>query len=178
MAEFHLLDHIFVYQPKPRRHRGFVSAAGAVFPCALGRTGLVRQKREGDGGTPVGAWPLRYVLYRPDRLARPVSRLPVFAVALGDGWCDFPADRRYNRPIRLPSESSAEGLWRADGLYDVIVVLGYNDDPPVMGRGSAIFFHLAREDFGPTAGCVAVRKADMLKLVARCAPGTVMRIGA
>ena len=177
MAEFHLLDHVFVYQPRTRRHRGVLIAAGAVFPCALGRSGLVRQKREGDGGTPVGAWPMRYVLYRPDRMARPASGLPRFAIAPGDGWCDCPSERRYNRPIRVPSASSAEGLWRSDGLYDVIVVLGYNDDPPVPGRGSAIFFHLAREDFGPTAGCVAVRRADMLKLVSRCGPGTAMCIG-
>lgn len=177
MANAQLLDQICVSQSKLRQHRGILRGGGTVLPCAVGRSGLVRLKREGDGGTPVGAWPMRYVLYRPDRMARPASGLAVFAVAPGDGWCDSPSDPRYNRPIRLPSESSAEGLWRADGLYDIIVVLGYNDDPPVAGKGSAIFFHLAREDFGPTAGCVAVRKPDMLKLIARCGPGTVMRIG-
>jgi L,D-peptidoglycan transpeptidase YkuD (ErfK/YbiS/YcfS/YnhG family) len=137
------------------------------FRCALGRAGIVRDKREGDGGTPAGAWPLREVLYRPDRLAMPVTKLPVRALEPHDGWCDAPGDARYNRLVRLPYPASAEQLWRGDHLYDLIVVVGYNDAPVVPGKGSAIFLHLARSDYAPTAGCVAFARPHLLSILSR-----------
>jgi L,D-peptidoglycan transpeptidase YkuD (ErfK/YbiS/YcfS/YnhG family) len=124
------------------------------------------EKQEGDGATPAGDFVMRQVLYRPDRLAEPATRLPVQALEPDDGWCDAPDDPAYNRPVLLPYRASAETLWREDGIYDLIVVLGHNDDPVVPGRGSAIFLHLAREDFGPTAGCVALSCDDLLKILA------------
>lgn len=132
---------------------------------AVGRGGLVLDKREGDGGTPVGAWPLREVFYRPDRLAMPVTRLPVRPLAPTDGWCDAPGDVRYNRPVRLPYPASAEQLWRGDHVYDLIVVVGYNDAPVVPGKGSAIFLHLARSNYAPTAGCVAFARGHLLSIL-------------
>lgn len=132
---------------------------------AVGRGGLVLDKREGDGGTPVGAWPLREVFYRPDRLAMPVTRLPVRPLAPTDGWCDWPADARYNKPVRLPYPARAEQLWRADHQYDLIVVVGYNDAPVVPGKGSAIFLHLARAGYTGTAGCIAFARNDLLAIL-------------
>lgn len=139
--------------------------------CALGRSGIVTKKREGDGGTPVGAWVLRRVLYRPDRLSRPVTALPVAEIAPGDGWCDDPAHADYNRPVALPHPASCEVMWRDDPLYDVVVVLGHNDDPPVPGRGSAIFLHVAKPGYTPTEGCVALALPDLLDLLAAARPG-------
>jgi len=134
--------------------------------CALGSGGISTQKHEGDGATPVGAFAMRQLLYRPDREARPRTALPITALKPEDGWCDAPADKAYNRPVRLPYPASAEQLWRDDHLYDLLVVLGYNDDPVVPGQGSAIFLHLAAPNFAPTGGCVALGRDDLLTVIA------------
>ena len=135
------------------------------FRCAVGRGGRRRDKREGDGATPVGAWPIRRLLYRADRIDRPKTALPVAAIGTSDGWCDAPRDANYNQPVQLPYPASAETLWREDGVYDLIVPLGCNDAPVVAGAGSAIFLHVARPDFTPTEGCVAVALADLLAVL-------------
>ena len=146
--------------------------------CALGPGGVTAAgaKREGDGKTPLGAWPLRRVLYRPDRGAAPKTALPVQALSPDDGWCDAPDDANYNRPVRLPYPASAERLWREDGVYDLIVVLGHNDAPAVPGAGSAIFLHLARPDFSATQGCVALARHDLEALLALAKPGDALAI--
>lgn len=151
--------------------RGWLDHDGRRLSCRLGRSGILLDKREGDGATPVGAWPLRLVLYRPDRIAAPVTFLPVRALAPNDGWCDDPAHADYNRPVRLPHPASCETLWRDDGLYDVVVVLGHNDDPPVPGLGSAIFLHVADPGGKPTQGCVALARDDLLDVLSACHPG-------
>jgi L,D-peptidoglycan transpeptidase YkuD (ErfK/YbiS/YcfS/YnhG family) len=146
--------------------------------CALGPAGVVAaaDKREGDGATPLGAWPLRRVLYRPDRRAPPATGLPVTALAPDDGWCDAVGDPAYNQAVKLPYPASAETLWRDDAVYDLIVVLGYNDQPVADGAGSAIFLHLARPDFSPTQGCVALASEDLEALLALARPGDVLSI--
>ena len=149
---------------------GWLVAGWRRFPCALGRAGIVADKREGDGATPAGVFPLRRVLYRADRLAPPATRLPLALLAESDGWCDDPKDPRYNQQIKLPYPASHEHLWRGDHLYDVITVIGFNDAPVVPGRGSAIFIHVARPDYGPTAGCVALALGDLLALLAAAGP--------
>ncbi|MFM9863832.1 MAG: L,D-transpeptidase [Micropepsaceae bacterium] len=138
-----------------------------AFRCAVGRGGIRVDKREGDGATPAGAWPLREVFYRPDRIAMPVTALPVRPLTPTDGWCDAPGDARYNRQVALPYPASAEQLWRADRMYDLIVVVGYNDAPVVPGRGSAIFLHLARAGYTGTAGCLAFSRSHLLHILAR-----------
>lgn len=155
---------------------GMLAAGGMRVPCALGRAGIVRAKREGDGGTPVGVHRLVGVLYRADRVRRPVTRLPVVSIRRDDGWCDDPADGRYNRPVRLPVAASHERLWRDDGLYDLVGILGYNLARPVAGRGSAIFLHLAAPGFAATAGCVAVELEAMRRLLLFADPETVIVI--
>ena len=135
--------------------------------CAIGRGGVGEKKREGDGITPAGKWPLRRVLYRPDRQVAPKTVLPVSPIAADDGWCDAPADENYNLPVKLPYSASAETLWRADALYDIVVVLGFNDAPVVAGMGSAIFLHIATDDFAPTEGCVAMKRDGLLALLAK-----------
>jgi L,D-peptidoglycan transpeptidase YkuD (ErfK/YbiS/YcfS/YnhG family) len=124
----------------------------------------------------VGRFPLRRVLYRPDRLARPPTSLPIASIASDDGWCDSPSDPGYNRQVRLPYPASAESLWRGDHLYDIVVVLGHNDDPVMPGRGSAIFFHIATSHYTPTAGCIALAFRDMLDVLALCALATRLMV--
>jgi L,D-peptidoglycan transpeptidase YkuD (ErfK/YbiS/YcfS/YnhG family) len=155
---------------------GYLTWPGSRVRAAIGRGGLAWAKREGDGATPVGTFALRCLLYRPDRLAAPHTGLMASPIHPSDGWSDDPRDMLYNQAVPLPHPYSHERLWRDDGLYDVIVPLGYNDDPPVPGLGSAIFLHCARDDYGPTEGCVAIDRADLLRLVAECGPDTVMEI--
>lgn len=134
--------------------------------AALGRTGVREGKHEGDGATPAGLLPLRQVLYRPDRVTPPACAVAVRALCPADGWCDDPAHDDYNRLVQLPMNGRAEGLWRDDAVYDIIGVLGWNDAPVRPGVGSAIFLHLARPDFAPTDGCVALAPDDLRTVLA------------
>lgn len=155
-----------------------VIAGRREFHCALGPAGIVGKKREGDGGTPVGRFPLRRVLYRADRMKPPATGLPTAALNPDDGWCDAPDDPNYNRPVTLPYPASHERLWRDDAVYDIIVILGHNDDPPVPGHGSAIFLHVARPDFTDTEGCVALALEDLKTVLAACGPGDHLTVHA
>lgn len=153
-------------------------AAGQSWRCALGRSGIVPAsgKREGDGASPAGIWPVRRALWRADRLARPQTALPLQAINPDDGWCDAPDDPAYNRPVRLPWPASHETMTRTDGLYDVVVVLGHNDNPPVPGMGSAIFLHCAADDYKPTEGCVAFARDTLLELLAGMTTASTLEI--
>lgn len=157
---------------------GWLDIGGRRVRCALGPAGVrpAAAKREGDLASPAGVWPIREVLYRPDRGPPPATEIRVRALAHDDGWCDDPADPAYNRPVKLPYDASAERMWREDHLYDVVVVLGHNDDPPVPGMGSAIFLHLAKPDYAPTHGCVAVARADLEALLEEARPGDAVEI--
>ncbi len=157
--------------------RGWLTAPGLAIPVALGRGGIVADKREGDGGTPRGTFhPLR-IWWRGDRLPRPASRLPVRRIASDDAWCEDPDDRRYNRPIKLTGEAAGDRLRREDHLYDLIVEIDHNTRPRIAGRGSAVFLHLARGGYAPTAGCVAMSRSALLRLIARLGPATRIVIG-
>ena len=149
-----------------------LTAFGRNIPCSIGRNGAIDAagKREGDGMTPLGLWPIRAVLLRPDRVTLPAGiRLPWRWLHPDDGWSDDPADPAYNRPVRHPHPFSAECLWREDGVYDVILALGHNDAPPVPGLGSAIFVHIWNERQA-TEGCVAVAAEKLLALLPLLAP--------
>jgi L,D-peptidoglycan transpeptidase YkuD (ErfK/YbiS/YcfS/YnhG family) len=158
--------------------RGRFLWQGREHACTLGRSGVRADKREGDGASPQGCFPVRAVFYRPDHIAMPTTRLPSIAIAPADGWCDAPGDPAYNRKVTLPYPASAETMWRDDALYDIVVVLGHNDDPVVPSAGSAIFLHLMRDDGGPTEGCIGVSRVLALELVAVLAPGDRICIGA
>ena len=146
------------------------------FRCALGHAGVCKEKREGDGATPEGVFPLRRVLYRADRLAKPKTLFPIAAIQPEDGWCDAPEHKDYNRPVTLPFEASAERLWREDSLYDLVLIPGFNDVPPVPGKGSAIFVHVAKADYAPTEGCVALALKDLLTILSEAEVGSALRI--
>ena len=166
-------------------HVNFTATADGFFDlnpvkvrCALGKGGVkaAAVKREGDGASPAGVWPIRKLLYRPDKGAPPTTALPVEAISPNDGWCDAPGDPRYNRPVTLPYPASAERMWRDDDIYDLVVVLGHNDDPPVPQMGSCIFLHLARPGYTPTEGCVAVTRADLAEFLRLAKPGDAVEI--
>jgi len=163
------LSTLRVFASVHDRRKGHLQVGNAVFPCALGHSGIRTIKREGDGATPRAALPLRSILFRADRLSRPRTLLPLRAIRPRDAWCDDVEDRRYNRLIDRPPGEAEERLQRDDHLYDVIVELGWNDAPVIRGRGSAIFWHLARPGFTPTAGCVAVERQVFAKVLPRLA---------
>jgi L,D-peptidoglycan transpeptidase YkuD (ErfK/YbiS/YcfS/YnhG family) len=159
-------------------HLGWLDLGGRRVRCALGRAGVrpAGEKREGDLASPAGVWPIRRVLYRPDKAPAPRTALPAAALEPDDAWCDDPDDRDYNRPVKLPLRASFERLWRDDDIYDVVVVLGHNDDPPRPHMGSCIFVHLARPGYAPTEGCVAVAREDMDAFLATARPGDAVEI--
>jgi L,D-peptidoglycan transpeptidase YkuD (ErfK/YbiS/YcfS/YnhG family) len=152
--------------------RGWLTAGSQTIPVALGRGGIRANKREGDGGTPKGTFRPRQLWWRADRHPRPRTFLPVRAIGPQDAWCEDPASRHYNQPMRLDRASSGDRLQRDDHLYDFIVEIDHNTHPRIAGRGSAVFLHLARPDFSPTAGCISMTRAAMLRLLARLGPET------
>ena len=148
------------------RPDGLLMLRGGVFRAALGARGVLAFKQEGDKATPAGVLPLRRVLYRADRVRPPSCAVALEPIGQTDGWCDDPTHRDYNRIVRLPHDGSCEALWRDDAVYDVIGVLGWNDQPVIRGRGSAIFLHVARPDYAPTDGCIALALADLRQVLA------------
>jgi L,D-peptidoglycan transpeptidase YkuD (ErfK/YbiS/YcfS/YnhG family) len=164
-------------RPRPGdRTRGILTVGRQAVPVALGRAGVRANKREGDGATPRGRFrPLR-CWWRPDRGQRPRTRLPVRRITPELAWCEEPGDRRYNRPFSRSANEPGDRLWREDALYDLIVEIDHNTRPRIAGRGSAVFLHVARPDYGPTAGCVALAPADLRRILARIAPTTAILI--
>ena len=158
------------------RAQGWLTAGPLRIPCALGPSGIVRVKREGDGGTPMGRFKLLWGYYRPDRLRAQAGGVPLKPMRRDQGWCEDPKSARYNRPVRLPARDATDRMWRDDHLYDLTFVLDQNFARRAKNAGSAIFFHLARPGLTPTAGCVAISADNMRKLAPRLARGAVMEI--
>ncbi|MGY9006045.1 MAG: L,D-transpeptidase family protein [Alphaproteobacteria bacterium] len=160
---------------------GTLSWNDNLVPCVLGRGGVGAHKQEGDGRTPIGIFALRKVLYRSDRGAPPQTSLPTQIIKPDDGWCDDPSDPAYNTAIQFPFSSSAEQMWRADGLYDLVVIIGHNDDPPIKNAGSAIFIHVSKKDEStsqvlPTEGCIALEKKLLVELIEAARPNDDIEI--
>jgi L,D-peptidoglycan transpeptidase YkuD (ErfK/YbiS/YcfS/YnhG family) len=154
------------------RSRGWLFAGGLILPVALGRSGIRVLKREGDGATPPGRFrPLR-LWWRADRLPRPRTLLSVRRIVPADAWCEDPADRRYNRRFRRSANEPGDRLLRTDGLYDILIEIDHNTRPRVAFRGSAVFIHVVRDGFAPTAGCIALRRRDLQRLLNRLSPKT------
>jgi L,D-peptidoglycan transpeptidase YkuD (ErfK/YbiS/YcfS/YnhG family) len=157
--------------------RGWLLAGSVQIPVALGRSGIAADKREGDGATPRGAFRLLRLWWRADRLPHPLTLLPVRRIARDDAWIEEPKNRRYNQAVKRAAQEPGDRLWRADHLYDLIIELDHNTRPRVAGRGSAVFVHVARPGFGPTAGCVALEAKRLRWLLSRVGPKTRIVIG-
>ena len=155
---------------------GWATLGERRWRCTVGAGGIREDKVEGDAATPVGEFPLRRIYYRNDLLVLPKVTLPARPISEHDGWCDDPRSPSYNRLVNIPNEWSAEKMWREDGLYDLVVVVGYNDDPPEGEWGSAIFLHIAGEDYAGTQGCVAFARNDLLELVPLLTRETRLRV--
>jgi len=164
---------IISVSPRPgRRSQGLMRAGPWLLPVALGRGGIKANKREGDGSTPRGRFVPVRLWWRADRLTRPRTALPVRRIGRDDAWCENPADRRYNRAFVRSANEPGDRLWRDDHLYDLFIEIDHNTRPRVAGRGSAVFVHVARPGFAPTAGCVALQRPSLRALVARIGPKT------
>jgi L,D-peptidoglycan transpeptidase YkuD (ErfK/YbiS/YcfS/YnhG family) len=159
------------------RTRGLLLAGSRAIPVALGRSGIKANKHEGDGATPRGCFRLVRLWWRADRWPRPRTLLPARRIGSLDGWCEDPGDRHYNRRIPVPQGSTADRFARADRLYDFIIELDHNTRPRIAGRGSAVFVHVARDNFGPTAGCVALEARTLRRLLPQLGPKTRIAIG-
>lgn len=171
--------HLIEVRRRPGRPtEGVMTVGPLVFPCALGRTGTTTLKREGDGATPVGDLQILHGYFRDDRApcGPPRSRFRLKRINAGDGWCDAPGDRNYNRPVKLPYPASHETMERKDRLYDVCLVSDWNMRPAIRNRGSAIFFHIARPGFPPTEGCIAVAPLAMARILPLIGPQTRIRV--
>jgi L,D-peptidoglycan transpeptidase YkuD (ErfK/YbiS/YcfS/YnhG family) len=166
------VNYLHIRAMNGRSTRGILACGGITVPCALGRSGRSHLKREGDGASPVGIFALRKTHYRPDKLKRPRTGLGITPLRGLTGWCEKPGDRNYNREVKLPYRGAHEDMKRQDDLYDIVVTTSHNERPRVQNLGSAIFFHLARPGYSPTAGCIAVSRADMLKLLPYCSRRT------
>ena len=170
------LSTLWVRRKPGAPSRGVLEVGSLSIPVALGRGGIKANKREGDGATPRGAFRLRRLWWRADRHARPRTLLPARRIGPRDGWCEDPRDRNYNRRVDVPPGSKADRLARKDALYDFIIEIDHNTRPRVAGRGSAVFIHVAREGFAPTAGCVALTMPALRRLLERVGPGTRITI--
>ena len=170
------LRRLAVRRKPAESSRGVLKAGPLFLPVALGRGGIKANKREGDGATPRGRFRLVRLWWRADRHARPPTLLPVRRIGPDDGWCEDPRDRRYNKPVIVPPGSSADRLARADALYDFIIEIDHNTRPRVAGRGSAVFIHVARAGFAPTAGCIALTLPALRRLIARLGPRTAIMV--
>ena len=147
-----------------------------LFPCAIGRTGITADKREGDGATPAGIHRITGLWYRADRLAPPAPWAR--GIGPGDLWCDDPAHPAYNHHARAPLTAGHERLRSADPLYDLVLTTDWNGPKAVPGRGSAIFLHQWRRPRYGTEGCIAFARPDLIWIAARAGPGTRLIIPA
>jgi L,D-peptidoglycan transpeptidase YkuD (ErfK/YbiS/YcfS/YnhG family) len=133
--------------------------------AAAGIGGVRSDKKEGDGATPAGTFYLPFGMYRQDRIKLPMTDFPMIPLEQSYAWVSDPRDLNYNKLVKLPYPSVTEKLWRNDGIYDLILVVGYNFNPIRPGAGSAIFLHISRPNFSPTSGCIAVKRSILLKLI-------------
>ncbi len=133
--------------------------------CSIGKRGISIKKREGDKKTPQGEFKLKYILYRKDRIINLKTKLKKIAINRKMGWCDDINSDSYNKIINFPFKYSAEKLWKKENVYDIIIIIDYNLNPVIKNKGSAIFLHIAKKKYQPTAGCIAVSKKN-IKLIA------------
>ena len=155
---------------------GFIKYKKLKFKCALGKAGIGKKKREGDNVTPTGTFKIVKIYYRSDRVKKISSKLRLIEITKNMGWCDDPNSKNYNKLINLPSKYSHEKLFKKNNIYNVIVVLNYNMKPIIKNKGSAIFIHIAKNNYQPTQGCIALKKNDLLKLLSKISRNIKIKI--
>jgi L,D-peptidoglycan transpeptidase YkuD (ErfK/YbiS/YcfS/YnhG family) len=155
---------------------GYLEYKNLKFRCALGKAGIKKKKKEGDNITPEGTFKIIKVYFRPDKIKNFVTSIKKKKIKKNIGWCDDPVSNSYNKEIKLPSRFSHEKLYRKDNLYDLILVLNYNINPIIKNKGSAIFIHITRKNYEPTAGCIALKKRDLVELLKNIKRNTKIKI--
>ncbi len=156
--------------------KNFLYANEIKFPCAIGKNGITKNKTEGDGCTPFGCYKFNKIYYRADKLGDLKINLNAETISSNYGWCDDPNSKYYNKLIKFPFSQSAEELYRDDDLYDIVCVIDYNINPTQSGKGSAIFLHVAHEDYRGTEGCIALNKRHLLQIVSKITTKTIIDI--
>jgi L,D-peptidoglycan transpeptidase YkuD (ErfK/YbiS/YcfS/YnhG family) len=147
------------------------------FRCSLGKAGIRKKKKEGDNITPRGIFKITSIYYRPDRIKTISTQLKKIKITKNIGWCDDPKSNFYNKEIKLPNKFSHEKFYRKDNLYDIIAILNYNTNPIIKNKGSAIFIHIANNNYKPTAGCVGIKKSNLIKLLSIIKKNNKIKIG-
>lgn len=155
---------------------GYLKYKNLKFRCALGRAGIRIKKKEGDNITPKGTYKIIRIYCRKDRIRQVKSRIKIYKINKKIGWCDDPRSKKYNQLIRLPSKFRHEKFYRKDHLYDLIIVLNYNMRPVIKNKGSAIFIHLAKRNYYPTKGCIALSKNNLLIILNKINKNTKIKI--
>jgi len=171
-----IITYLHIRAINPCSRQGVLQLGQMRFPCLLGKNGRTRKKREGDGKTPIGRWKLQTLHYRPDKMGRPLSRLPARPIQKSDGWCDAAGHRAYNRMVQKPFPASHEDLWRMDEAYDLMVTTNHNQRPRIQGRGSAIFLHVIRQGAKGTEGCIALSARHLRIILGQCGRKTYLVI--
>ena len=148
-----------------RVKKNYITFKDKQFQCSIGKSGFSKNKKEGDGCTPVGTFFIENVYYRADKIKSLETNINKVKINKIDGWCDDPTQKEYNQLIRFPYNFSAEELYRDDSLYNIVCVLNYNTKPIKPGLGSAIFMHVAKDDYKPTKGCITLKQEDLIFLL-------------
>ncbi len=155
---------------------GLIKYKNFKFRCALGKAGIGEKKREGDNITPKGNHKIVKIYYRSDRIKKISSKFRLIQITKNMGWCDDPNSKSYNQLVNLPSKYTHEKLFKKNNIYDIIVVLNYNIKPVIKNKGSAIFIHVAKKNYPPTQGCIALKKNDLLKLLSKISKNIKIKI--
>ena len=155
---------------------GYLKYKDLQFKCALGKSGIGKKKIEGDNITPKGIFDIVKIYYRSDRVKKISSKFRLIKITKKMGWCDDPNSKKYNQIINIPYNFGYEKLYRKDNVYDLIIVLNYNMNPITKNKGSAIFIHVAKKKFKKTAGCVALKKRELIKLISVISNHTKIKI--
>ena len=154
----------------------FISYSNYKAKCAVGKRGISIKKKEGDLLTPKGTFKIKEIFYRKDRVQNLITRLKKTVIRKNMGWCDDPKSNEYNKLINFPFKYSAEKLYRRENIYDIILVLNFNMNPVKKNKGSAIFIHVAKKNFQPTQGCIALDKSELIKMVKSIKINTIVKI--
>ena len=155
---------------------GYLKYKDLKFKCALGKSGIGKKKIEGDNITPKGIFGIVKIYYRSDRVKKISSKFRLIKITKKMGWCDDPNSKKYNQLINLPTNCKYEKLYRKDNVYDLVIVLDYNIKPTIKNKGSAIFIHVARQNYKKTAGCIALKKSNLILLIKKIKKETKVRI--
>jgi len=158
------------------KKRGYLKYKNFKYRCALGKGGVNKKIKEGDGITPKGVFKITKIYYRADKNKIIKTNIKKIKITKNMGWCDDPISRFYNRQIKLPSKYSHEKLYRNDDLYDLIAVLNYNTNPIIKNKGSAIFMHIAKNSYKKTEGCIALKKKHLINILGQIKKNTKIKI--